>query len=87
MNKITFNSVISILFIASTLLFAKTIEPSENIDENDILNNIDTNSMAKDWNDYQMNDNNIEQENKSKLEFVYNISIIGQPACSIEPSN
>ena len=87
MNKITINSAISILFISFTLLVAKTTEPSEDIDENYILNNIDTNSMGENWKDYHMYDNNIEEDNTSIVGFEDKRNFIGQPECSIEPSN
>ena len=87
MNKITLNSIISILFIFSTLLFAKTVGPTEEVlDENYIINNIDSNSMVKEWNDYQINDNN-ELDKNSKVDFEDNENIIEQPECSIVRNN
>ena len=88
MNKFIMNSIISILFIFSISLTAKTISPMEqDIDENSFLENLDTNSLVKDWNDYQINYNKSQIDKSTKIDFEDNNSIIEQPECSIIRNN
>ena len=88
MNKFIMNSIISILFIFSISLTAKTISPMEqDIDENSFLENLDTNSLLKDWNDYQINYNKSQIDKSTKIDFEDNNSIIEQPECSIIRNN
>ena len=48
---------------------------------------IDTNSLLKDWNDYQINYNKSQIDKSTKIDFEDNNSIIEQPECSIIRNN